>query len=141
MRAHLLLLALCFVGCGDDSTVADMATSNDLSAAAADLKVSPDLKPQNCLQVITCASGCGTNAGCLSACVAAGSTAAMTKYAALYACAYNHCILGDGGMVSDGGPGSCSSTSDPSMECRSCVSAQAQGAACANELSACLTDS
>jgi hypothetical protein len=142
MRLALTLSLLCLVGgCDDDVAPTDM-TPADMSAAA-DMTVPADMTatPQTCLKVITCASGCGTNNTCVDACVAAGTPAAQQKFHDLFDCAYAGCLLGDAGMSVDGGPGSCSSNTDPSMECRTCVSAQAQGPSCSAQLGACLTDS
>jgi hypothetical protein len=143
MRLALTLSLLCLVaGCDDDVAPADMMMSADMSAAADMTMSTGDMAgPQTCLKVITCASGCGTNNTCVAACVSAGTMSAQQKFNDLFACAYAGCLLGDAGMAVDGGAGSCSSTSDPSSECRSCVGAEAQGPDCSTQLNACLTDS
>jgi len=138
--AGLVTVAAC------DDDVTPPAPMPDLSmSVAADLSVTHDMTAppaaQNCLKVVTCVSGCAGNAACVGACVAKGSASAVTKFNALFACAYSHCLLPDGGTLSaDGGAGSCTSNMDTSANCQACVGAQAQGAGCSTELGTCLGD-
>ena len=113
MRALVLCIALPFLAaCGDSGTSTDSgidATANDLGAAdlgtPVDANVDMPPRPQTCLQVITCASGCAGRAACEAACVTSGSATAQAQYAALFACAYGFCLTDADGSVADGGAG------------------------------------
>ena len=136
MRASLLILALCLMtfplaGCGDDSSSAmDLAQSLDMAAPGPDLSAGSD----TCLQLLTCGANCGGMSTCVQACVDKGSPKALMQFQALVACAYGQCTV-----PGDSGTPACSSTSDTSMGCQSCASAAVQSAACAAQLSACLS--
>ncbi len=105
-------------GCGDDS-----------SSDTMDLSVSGE----SCLQVITCAQGCGTNATCATACTTKGTTAAQAKFQAVLTCAYGQCTV-----AKDGGAAACSNATDTSAGCAACLAAAGQAPACMTQLNACL---
>jgi hypothetical protein len=109
------------VGCGDDSGAVDLGA--DLTAGGTD----------TCLQVVTCGQGCAGNASCEAACAAKGTAKAMTQSQALFGCAYGQCTV-----AHDGGAAACTSNTDGSAGCITCVTAAAQSPACASQLSACI---
>jgi hypothetical protein len=127
----VVLFSLAPVGCGTST-----AESPDASTGSPDASTgSPDASfgTQTCLQVITCAAGCAGMSACESACEGMGSAKAQTQYQALFACAYGVCTA-----PADGGAPACTSSSDTSAGCQSCVESAAQGSSCVTPLGACL---
>jgi hypothetical protein len=140
MRSHMFALLIAvvglssLVGCGGGSSshdqgVADMTAGADGAMPAAG----------SCNKMLICASGCSTTA-CQQQCEAAGTTAAQGYFTALFTCAYAPCLASDNGNgPDDGGLVLCSSMSDVSSTCRSCVTQEAEGPGCATQLSNCET--
>jgi hypothetical protein len=109
--ASLLMLVL-FAGCGDDTT---SATTQDL-ATGADMGVPADLKQLSCANVLACIAGCGQNLACAAACTQDGTTAARATFNAFAGCVAATC-----GPV-DGGSDACTSPTDSSAGCQTCLS-------------------
>lgn len=106
------------------------------SMAVADL-AAMDLSVEGtpCGAVLTCLAST-TDPSARTACIEAGSAAAKTRLEALLACGYGGCIV-----PGDAGAALCDAnlaTSTPSAECRQCVFAYAQSAACSLQFNACL---
>jgi hypothetical protein len=120
--ALLVSVALAGVGCGDDNAPVDLGA--DLSASGTP-----------CNTIAVCISVAAGNLTLIQDCIAKGSPHGKTLYSTLQTCAYGQCT-----MTADGGQPSCTSSMDTSASCVTCVQAQAQGAACAAPLAACLND-
>jgi hypothetical protein len=112
------LLAAAVAGCGDDST---STTAGDL-AAVADLAVPADLSTLSCASVLACIAGCGQNLVCHGSCRDQGSTMAKSGYDAFAGCVAATCAPGDGSV------GSCTSATDMSAKCLTCLSNAAAAA-------------
>jgi len=134
-RLFVLVAALALAGCGDDSS-APMATD---MAVVADLSVSADLMTLTCANVLSCVVGCGQNLVCQNGCRQSGSTAAKGLFDAYGACLVLTCSPVDGGVQS------CTSPTDNSSTCRTClanagVQSMTTGGACHTEYSACASN-
>jgi hypothetical protein len=115
----------------------------DLSTVGVDLATKPSVDLSmpigsssglTCLQVILCAQSCGSNLTCIASCISKGRSQAQVTSQLLFMCAYDECVV-----ARDGGSPACVSTSDESAPCTSCVVKAGQSAACAMQLSACLS--
>jgi len=114
----------------DASPAVDLASQTDLAT-------SPDFSlhgTHNCLQIVTCAGGCGLGSPCIHACVVQGTPTAQVAFNTLEACAYSQCTI-----AADGGSSACTSSTDQSPGCITCATAAAQSAACSAQLMACLS--
>jgi len=123
-------LGLALAGCGDDSESVDMGQvdmGQDLSAAGT-----------SCSVLAACILGAGGDVPTIQACIAKGSTKAMMLYGAVKACGYMICTM-CAGVDSGTCLPVCSSTTDSSAGCVSCVQTMSQSS-CSTELNACLAD-
>ena len=136
MRAGLLIVAaglLGLAGCGDDTT--STTGMNDF-AVVSDMAVAADLTNLSCNAILSCVAGCGQNLVCQQSCRDAGTTAAKGFYDAFTGCVALTCGPADGGM------GPCTSATDTSSACETClanVATQAPGASspCHTEYAIC----
>ena len=130
MRAMLtagLMATMLMLGCKEDNNnnSSDMTVASDLTASGG----------THCGEVVTCVTNCGADGACRSACVAAASTSAQTKFSALVTCSYTVCLT-----PGDAGAAACTSSTDTSAGCRTCVAAASQSSSCSSQLTACLGD-
>lgn len=136
MRFALAILTAALAaagGCGDDTTMT--AAGTDL-AAVADLSVPVDLAQLSCDNILVCRRACGQNHVCQQTCRQEGTTAARASYDALLGCLAEHCADVDGGTKA------CSSATDASAGCLTCLAtsfdaAIGTGAACHTEYATC----
>jgi len=123
-----------FAGCGDDSTT---VTTHDLATASAnDMSAAEDLGMRSCMSVLACVAGCGQNIACQQVCVDEATTAARATYQAFAGCVVAACGAFDGGSAK------CTSATDPSATCQTCITNTAAGAlnpgaTCNSEYAAC----
>jgi hypothetical protein len=133
VRALVAVLLMTVAGCGDDTT---SATTQDLATAGSDLSAAADLAMLSCANILDCVKGCGENLVCQLACTQNGTTVARATFSAFGSCLAQSCGAGDGG--SDG----CTSPTDSSNGCQTCLSTTAanalnSGAPCNTEYLAC----
>ncbi len=118
-------LSVAFIGCKEDETeTADLKVSGDMTVAGGN----------KCGELLTCANAC-TNATCVQDCRDDASTTAQTKFNALLTCSFTQCLT-----PSDAGAPACTSSTDASVPCQTCVKAASTGSGCATQLTACLGD-
>ena len=132
IRRSILIAALLFIGCGDDTT---SSTMQDL-ATVSDLSVPLDMTPLACGAILSCQVGCGQNLVCQAACRDSGTTMAKGLYDAFAGCVALSC------SSADGGSGACNSPTDTRAACQSCLTntttqAPSTTAACHAEYVAC----
>gem|GEM_PF-4576998 len=125
----LCCLAQALTGCREQTSV-NTSGSTDVSSKAPVDKTAES--GESCDQVITCARGCAGVSACQSACAAKGSAKAQASYQALFACAYGQCSTS-----SDAGTAACSSESDTSAACQTCVPTAALGTGCRSPFRTC----
>ncbi|HEX6839078.1 MAG TPA: hypothetical protein VF334_21010 [Polyangia bacterium] len=132
IRQSLLVAALLFVGCGDDTT---SSSSQDL-ATVSDMAVPLDMTALSCNSILSCQAGCGQNLVCQAACRDSGTTGAKGLYDAFSGCVALSC------SSADGGSGACNGPTDTRAACQACLTntatqAPSTTAACHAEYVAC----
>ena len=135
--ASVALLAGAGFGCGDDTTTTTVA---DMTAVADMTVTTPhDMTQFTCAQILTCAQGC-SDAACQATCASEGTTMGKQLIGAFTTCLFETCGPGDGGNDS------CTSLTDTSAGCATCLNNTAQaaaiggGAPCSTEFHACATN-
>lgn len=132
IRRSILIAALLFIGCGDDTTT----TSTQDLATVSDLSVPLDMTLLACNGILSCQAGCGQNLVCQAACRDSGTTSARGLYDTFAGCVALSC------SSADGGSGACNSPTDTRAACQSCLTntttqAPSATAACHAEYVAC----
>jgi hypothetical protein len=133
MRALIsTLLLVTLAGCSSHTTLVDFSFDDidgggffvdDLSSGSS-----------SCLQLLDCHRGCDGDPVCSGDCDSLATTNAERAYEALFTCAVHEC---EG--AADGGAAACSSDTDTSDACSSCVVDTENGATCDAEHTTCVT--
>ncbi len=138
LLALVTALSLTVLGCGDDSTSAQMDMTIDAKAPTGD----GGLPALSCGDLITCDNACNTPS-CSTACVKKATTTAQSLYKALGDCIDKVCPqseLGDGGTAVACSYDSVGNYIDQAA-CDACVmKSQDAGGACEAQLTACSND-
>jgi hypothetical protein len=132
----LLVAAASIIGCGDDTT--SPSPNHDL-ATVSDFSVPLDMISLSCANILACQAGCGQNLVCQAGCRDSGTTMAKALNDAFVACLALTCAPVDGGTKS------CTSATDTSPACLTCLAntatqAMSPGGPCNSEYGACASN-